>query len=119
MERVMSGHRPNIAYDLLLSHSIITRAIKVSNQHVKNSIEDGNLNESTRIGFLNYLQSLSSVLAIHHRLETEIAFPYLQNKISEAPYEMLNKQHKTMQTFLNKINNVINHLNDKNNDFIL
>jgi hypothetical protein len=53
----MSENHPNIAYDMQLSHSIITRALKVNIQPANNSLEDNNLIESTRVGFLNYLQS--------------------------------------------------------------
>jgi hypothetical protein len=108
----MSNIEPNIGRDMLLTHSIISRALLVSIEHVDKFIEDKYPEKLRFNGFLNYLECFSTVLSVHHHLETEEAFPYLKNIITDAPYDLLNEQHTVMQKSLDELNYILSDLKE-------
>ena len=98
----------NIGSDLNLIHLIITRGLAVSIDFSDQYLKKGFPDSSTKDGFINYVNSLVTVLDAHHRLEDEIAFPGLKEKIPAAPYDLLEKQHEEIVTILSEIKNIIN-----------
>ena len=100
----MSGlNNSNLAVSFLNIHSIITRGLRISITRVQEVLQHGSQDEGRRDGFFNYIRALSSVLASHHLMENEIAFPYFRNKMPEAPFDSLLEQHQEMIEILDEI----------------
>ena len=98
----------NIGSDLNLIHLIITRGLAVSIDFSDQYLRKGFPDSSTMDGFINYVNSLVTVLDAHHRLEDELAFPGLKEKIPNAPYDLLEKQHEEIVNILLEIKKIIN-----------
>ena len=98
----------NIGSDLNLIHLIITRGLAVSIDFSDQYLRKGFPDSSTKDGFINYVNSLVTVLDAHHRLEDELAFPGLKEKIPNAPYDLLEKQHEEIVNILLEIKKIIN-----------
>ncbi|MCE5214966.1 MAG: hypothetical protein LLF83_09645 [Methanobacterium sp.] len=98
---------PSLATDLNCTHSIITRALDVAIEHCNKSLNSGELEESTKKGFIDYVQCFHTVITTHHHLETQMVFPYFKDKISELPVDKLNLEHGKIGKFLFEIDNVI------------
>lgn len=94
----------NIAVSLNNIHNIITRGLQVSIDGVQGVIQYSILDEDRRKGFFTYVRALTSVLNSHHLTEDEIVFPYLHDKLPEAPYDALVDQHRKIVVILNEIN---------------
>ncbi len=60
-----------------------------------------------REGLLSYIRSLVSVLDSHHRLEDELAFPYLKEAFPDGPYELLMGQHLELAPVLAEIKSAL------------
>jgi hemerythrin-like domain-containing protein len=97
------SYQPNVAKDLARIHSVITRALRVAAERSQAFAQQGYPDASTREGFASYVRSLVSVLDGHHLLEDELAFPYLRDKLPEAPYDLLMAQHREMLPILEQI----------------
>jgi hemerythrin-like domain-containing protein len=111
MELYMSDQTTlNIGSDLNLIHLIITRGLAVSIDFSDQYLRKGFPNSSTKDGFINYVNSLVTVLDAHHRLEDEIAFPGLKEKFPAAPYDLLEKQHEEIVMILKDIKKIINQM---------
>ena len=87
---------PNIGKDFNRIHNIITRGLIISIEKSDEFSKAGFPDDSTREGFLNYVGSLITVIEAHHQLEDELAFPNLHSKFPEAPYDLLESQHKAI-----------------------
>ena len=98
----------NIGSDLNLIHLIITRGLAVSIEFSDRFSKKGFSDDSTKTGYWNYVKSLVTVLDAHHRLEDEIAFPGFKEKVPQAPYDKLEKQHEEIVILLAKIQGVLN-----------
>ncbi len=103
--------QPNIGYNFILFHKIITRSLEVAIQNVNKFLERGAMETSNREGFLNYLESFSSLLEAHHLVENEIIFPYFMDKLPKVPYKKLMAEHTEIKASLQEINNGISDLN--------
>ena len=95
--------KPNIGADLVHIHSIITRALDVSIEHSQSFAQEGYPDESTREGFVSYVQTLVSVLHAHHLTEDDLAFPYFREKLPDVPFDLLTAQHQEMEPILDEI----------------
>ena len=73
---------PNLAIDLLCTHNVITRSLDVAVEHCGQSLKSGELNGSSKDGFIDYLECIKTVITTHHHLETQKVFPYLYCKKS-------------------------------------
>ena len=96
-------NQPNIAADLIRIHSVVTRGLSVSLERGLTFAGDGFPDASTREGFVDYVQSLVSVLHAHHLGEDELAFPYLRDLLPGVPYDLLSEQHQQMVPILDEI----------------
>jgi hemerythrin-like domain-containing protein len=96
-------NQPNIAADTIRIHSIITRALQVTTERSQAFVQEGYPDATTREGFISYAQSLASLLHAHHLTEDELVFPYLREKLPEAPYDVLTAQHREMVPILDEI----------------
>lgn len=106
----------NIGDDIILFHKLITRSLEVAIQSVNKFLEDKTLIKSSDEGFINYMQSFSSVLEMHHLHENEKLFPYFKDKLPDVPYERLMLQHKTVKVLTSGINEGISKLKSKSSD---
>jgi hemerythrin-like domain-containing protein len=95
--------QPNVAADLVRIHSVVTRGLKVSLERSRAFAHDGFPDDTTRQGFVDYVQSLVSVLNAHHLMEDELAFPYLRDLLPDAPFDLLSEQHQQMVPILEKV----------------
>ena len=100
----MSGEQEsNVAVNLLIFHSIITRGLWVSIERARGFFQRGFEAESSKEGFINYIRALTSVVNAHHITEDEIAFPYFRDKLPDAPFDALIEDHQVMVRILNEI----------------
>jgi hemerythrin-like domain-containing protein len=97
------SNQPNVAADLIRIHSLITRGLKVSIERGQVFAQDGFPDASTREGFVDYVQSLVSVLNAHHLTEDELVFPYLRDLMPGTPFDVLIEQHQQMMPILDEI----------------
>ena len=97
------ANAPNVALDLLRIHSIITRGLNEATSKSEQFAQEGFPDGSTREGFICYARSFVSVLHAHHLTENELAFPYLREKLPDAPYDLLIAQHQELVHILDQI----------------
>jgi hemerythrin-like domain-containing protein len=100
-------NQPNVADQLNLIHQVITRGLHVSQQNSQTYSRRGFPDAVTRRGFGNYVRAMVSVLRGHHLSEDELAFPYLQAIIPEAPYDRLAADHQLMETILPEVETLL------------
>lgn len=96
-------NQPNIAADLIRIHSVVTRGLSVSLEHGQTFAGNGFPDDTTQQGFVDYVQSLVSVLHAHHLGEDELAFPYLRDLLPDAPFDLLTEQHQQMMSVLDEV----------------
>jgi hemerythrin-like domain-containing protein len=104
---------PNLAVGLLCTHHIITRALDVTIKHSNKSSNAEELDETSRRGFIDYVQSFKTTITTHHHLETQKVFPYFRDKIPDLPVDQLNKEHGQIGILLNEIGDIIPDLYDE------
>lgn len=96
------NHTPTIAGDIRRIHLVITRALDVAIEHTSLFADHQN-SDLFSDGFINYVESFISLLHSHHLVEDEQIFPYLQTKLPNAPFEIMETQHQEMLPILHKI----------------
>ena len=109
-------NQPNIGEDYIRFHKVMTRGLAVSLQNINEFLQSGALEKLKREGFLNYVQSFSSVLNAHHLVENELIFPYFMNKLPKVPYERLMSEHEIFKGGLQEINTGLDHLMSENDE---
>lgn len=92
-----------IAVSFFNIHSVITRALKVSIESAQGFVKQGFQDAHSQEGFFNYIRALISVLNAHHLTEDELAFPYFQDKIPDAPFESLSEWHQVIVHIIDEI----------------
>jgi len=102
--------QPNLGKNLVLIHMVISRAIEVTKERIRAFAIADFPDDPMREGFTNYLQCLVSVLRAHHMSEDELAFPFLQERLPDAPFKPLINQHQAVEKFLGQIENGIQRL---------
>lgn len=93
-------------------HKIISRALDVSIDNLEKFAGSGFSDKDLETGFFNYVSSLLTVIDVHHRLEDEIAFPYLQGKFPLAPFDELEDQHSKIVIKLKEANTCLSVLRE-------
>jgi len=104
--------KPNIGDNLVIIHKVISRAIEVSKEDILSFGMTEFLDDSIKEGFTNYLQCLVTVLRAHHLSEDELIFPFLQEKLPDAPYKPLTIQHQAAEKLLGQLESGIQSLLD-------
>jgi len=51
---------------------------------------------STREGFVGYARSFVLVLQAHYFTQNELKFPYMRERLPDAPYDLLIAQHEEL-----------------------
>jgi hemerythrin-like domain-containing protein len=96
-----------LALSLIAIHDVITRGLEVSTERAQEFAAHGFRDEEEKAGFLNYVRTLVAVLEGHHLTEDDIAFPYLRDKLPEAPVDLLMAQHQMMIPVLGEIRSAV------------
>jgi len=107
---MINENHGDIGTDIIRFHRLITRSLEITIQNVNRFLEIDAIKESVREGFLKYIQSFSTVLDAHHKLENDKIFPYFMDKLPDAPYDRLITQHKIVKESISHINVGINNL---------
>jgi len=110
------ARKTNIGDDFLCVHRVVTRALNVMVEHSQSFFKDGYPGESQYEGFVNYIGSFSAFLHTHHLYEKLIFFPYLRDKIRDAPYDLLSAQHKKIVPLVDEISLVKDELAARRDD---
>jgi hemerythrin-like domain-containing protein len=100
---MVEAGKPNVGADMLRIHRVITRGLKVSIERCEEFAQTGSPGAAMREGFLVYLRAMAGVLDAHHLGEDEVAFPYLREKMPDAPYEKLMADHRAITGVLEKL----------------
>ena len=88
--------RENIAEGFGRIHQIITRALNVAREQSAEYARTGFPSVIAEAGFARYLQSLVAVLEGHHLSEDALAFPFIRDRLPDAPYDRLEHEHRAM-----------------------
>lgn len=103
-------NQPDIGDEYIRLHKVMTRGIKVSLMYINKFLNDGVMEKLNREGFINYVQSFSSVLHGHHMVEDKKIFPYFKDKLPEVPYPRLVSEHEIFKEGLQQINSATDQL---------
>jgi len=110
------GVEPIISKGLIGIHKVITRGFSVSNDNIQIFIQHDPSDAETFGGFLDYLQSLTTLVHAHHSTEDEVVFPIFKRELMVAPYDLLKKGHVKMEGLLDQINPIIRNPDLHNED---
>ncbi len=87
----------NVGSSMLLVHHAITRGLDVSVEKSSHFGKNGFPNAAFRAGFASYVIGLTAILRAHHLVEDEVAFPYIKERIPDAPYDVLDNEHRVVE----------------------
>lgn len=110
----MEDSYSNVGVSLLQIHRCITRGIATSISFSQTFRVNGFPDSDAHDGFINYLNSLLSILDAHHLLEDEILFPRLKDVFPEAPFDLLTFHHKIICPFIQEIQQNTNQIAENN-----
>jgi hemerythrin-like domain-containing protein len=85
--------RENVGESLVRVHQIITRALNVAAERSAAYARTGFPSVIVEAGFALYLQSLVAVLEGHHLSEDALAFPFIRDRLPDAPYDRFHEEH--------------------------
>lgn len=108
--------QPNVGEDFIRFHRIITRGLEVAIRDINEFLERGSIEKEKLEGFLNYVETFSSFLDGHHKVENQKLFPYFKPLVPDVPYVQLMKEHKVVESSLQEINSGINSLRSKKDE---
>jgi hypothetical protein len=94
---------PDFAQDLARIHRVLTRGIAVSADKGAEFARGGFPDTRTRQGYLDYVQSLATVLQAHHLGEDEIAFPFFRERLPSPLYNRLSADHKKFEALVTSL----------------
>jgi len=97
--RVVRG----VAGDLLRIHAAVSRAIDAAVDRSGSYASEGFPDEEVRLGFERHIECLITALNSHHLTEDEVAFPIFEERLPEAPFERLSKEHGEMAAMLTRV----------------
>ena len=92
----LSAAGPNIGHNMLRIHRVISRGIEISLEHNR-ALASGSLSDpDLRQGLSDYTHCLLTVLDGHHRMEDDLVFPVLRERMPGAPFKLLASEHHDM-----------------------
>lgn len=97
------NQQPNVGASLLMIHHIITRGLNVVTEQSARLSQSGFADSSLKEGFANYTRTLMSVLRAHHLTEDELVFPCFRGKLPEAPFDVLEEEHHSIEFLLPQV----------------
>jgi len=90
---------PNVGVSLIRIHTVISRGLSISIEHSQGAGPA----PAQQDGFQRYERALVSTLAAHHDGEEQIAFPFLETKLPDGPFDVLIQQHQQITSILERI----------------
>ena len=107
----------HLSKGLDLIHKVLTRPLDVGIAHLDKCLISNKVDIENQDGFKDYINSLVNVFFGHHHGEDEIMFPTLEDKIKDADFSKLKKQHKELHPLAEKIKEKINTDSPKINNY--
>jgi hemerythrin-like domain-containing protein len=95
--------QPNIGANLARIHRVVTRSLGVVREESLSFADTGFSDSSMQEGFASYIHCFVSLLQAHHLTEDELLFPYLRDKVPDAPYDLLRAGHDAIAQILPEI----------------
>lgn len=86
--------------DLRRIHSVITRALTVTDTAAHRYVGHDGADESERRGLSDFATCLTTVLRGHHDAEEALVFPVAQARIPSIPIDRLSRQHDELMPLL-------------------
>jgi hypothetical protein len=105
--------KPNVAEDLRRIHMIITRGLDVSAENAARFAAEGFSDPTLSEGYRSYVAALLSFLHAHHLAEDDIAFPYFEERLPEAPFRQLEEEHHRMERLLQQAGEALEGLDEE------
>ena len=88
---------------LILIHRVISRGLEVGTRYSETFAREEYPDAATGAGFALYLRMLAGALHVHHSAEDEIAFPFLQTRLPDLPFDVLTAEHEQMAAILEEM----------------
>ncbi|MEN6330168.1 MAG: hemerythrin domain-containing protein [Methanobacteriaceae archaeon] len=112
----MPINQSDVGEDFIRFHKIVTRSLKVGIENINEFLKEGAVEKSKREGFLKYVESFSSFLDGHHKVENQKVFPYFKPLLPDVPYVQLMTEHKEVEALLQEINSGVDNLRIKKDE---
>ena len=103
-----TGNSKHLSKGLDLIHKVLSRPLDVGISHLDKCLISNKVDIENHDGFKDYINSLVNVFFGHHHGEDEIMFPTFEEKIKDADFSKLKKQHKELHPLADKIKDKVN-----------
>ena len=103
-----SSNGKHLSKGLDLIHKVLSRPLDVGIFHLDKCLISNKVDTENHDGFKDYINSLANVFFGHHHGEDEIMFPTFEEKIKDANFSKLKKQHKELHPLTEKIKDKVN-----------
>ena len=103
-----TGNSKHLSKGLELIHKVLSRPLDVGISHLDRCLNSNKIDIENHAGFKDYISSLVTVFFGHHHGEDEIMFPTFEEKIKDADFSKLKKQHKELHPLAEQIKDKIN-----------
>ena len=103
-----TGNGKHLSKGLELIHKVLSRPLDVGISHLDRCLSSNKIDIENHAGFKDYISSLVTVFFGHHHGEDEIMFPTFEEKIKDADFSKLKKQHKELHPLADKIKDKFN-----------
>ena len=101
------GNSKHLSKGLELIHKVLSRPLDVGISHLDRCLSSNKIDIENHAGFKDYISSLVTVFFGHHHGEDEIMFPTFEEKIKDADFSELKKQHKELHPLTEQIKDKI------------
>ena len=102
-----TGNGKHLSKGLELIHKVLSRPLDVGISHLDRCLSSNKIDIENHAGFKDYISSLVTVFFGHHHGEDEIMFPTFEEKIKDADFSELKKQHKELHPLAEQIKDKI------------
>ena len=102
-----SSKSKHLSKGLDLIHKVLSRPLNVGIGHLDKCLISNKVDIENHDGFKDYINSLVNVFFGHHHGEDEIMFPTFEEKIKDADFSELKKQHKELHPLAEQIKDKI------------
>ena len=102
-----TGNSKHLSKGLELIHKVLSRPLDIGISHLDRCLRLNKIDIENHAGFKDYISSLVTVFFGHHHGEDEIMFPTFEEKIKDADFSELKKQHKELHPLAEQIKDKI------------
>ena len=97
----MTDQSPDMIPDILPKslariHLVITRGVETARERSHAYAGGEPASPEAIAGFVDYLHTLASILHGHHTGEEELVFPAIRDRFQDAPWALLEQEHRAM-----------------------